>query len=276
MTAVLARLLLLAAPALLTNARLETRTLDGPLDAAVKRAASRPEASWVGWDAPYHGDGSACCMSIGRGQRVRGGGCRLECSQTFDVSDRRERGAANVHVLLRVAAGRIDRVRAFTDDCVLDAEGRRVVWIDGVRPAQSVALLTHLLAEAARPERFADETLAALALHEAPEALTALLDLAKRHASRDVRAGALFWLAQRSGEEARAAITRAIEEDPETEVKRRAVFALSEMKGSEGVPLLIDLARRHKNPAVREQAFFWLGESEDPRALAFFEELLGR
>ena len=57
-------------------------------------------------------------------------------------------------------------------------------------------------------------------------------------------------------------------------MKKRAVFALSELPPDEGIPHLIDLARRHKNPAVREQAFFWLGESEDPRALAFFEEVL--
>ena len=28
------------------------------------------------------------------------------------------------------------------------------------------------------------------------------------------------------------------------------------------------------NPEVREQAVFWLGQSKDPRALAFFERIL--
>jgi HEAT repeat protein len=175
---------------------------------------------------------------------------------------------------MRVHSGRVERVRAYTDDCVLDAEGRLVVWLEDVPPGESVALLKELLSDAARSEHMAEEALTALALHAAPEAVQALIDVAKRHASGDVRGGALFWLAQRAGDEARAAITRAIEEDPETEVKRQAVFAVSEMP--DGVPLLIDLARRHKNPVVREQAFFWLGESEDPRALAFFEEVLGR
>ena len=69
-------------------------------------------------------------------------------------------------------------------------------------------------------------------------------------------------------------ITRAIEDDPETEVKKRAVFALSQLPHDEGVPLLIDAARRNRNPAVRKQAVFWLGQSKDPRALVFFEELL--
>jgi hypothetical protein len=42
------------------------------------------------------------------------------------------------------------------------------------------------------------------------------------------------------------------------------------------VPLLIRTARSHSNRAVRKQAFFWLGESRDPRALAFFEDILIR
>ncbi len=269
-------LLLAAAPVLLANARLETRPLTGPLTAAVRDAAPGSDSAWVGWSAPYRGDGSACCIALGRGRRGQDGGCRLESSHPFNIGDGRGAAATELHVLLRVASGRVDRVRAYSDDCALDAEGRRVVWLEGVRPAESVGLLAGLLGDPARSERLADEALVAVALHDAPEVLGTLLDLAKRHPSRGVRGDALFWLARRAGAEARAAITRAIEEDPETEVKRRAVFALSEMRDGEGVPLLIDLARRHKNPAVREQAFFWLGESEDPRALAFFEEVLGR
>jgi HEAT repeat protein len=54
------------------------------------------------------------------------------------------------------------------------------------------------------------------------------------------------------------------------------VFALSEMPHSEGVPLLIELARKHANPVVRKEAMFWLGESRDPRALEFIEQVLKR
>jgi HEAT repeat protein len=46
------------------------------------------------------------------------------------------------------------------------------------------------------------------------------------------------------------------------------------MHDGEGVPLLISLARTNKNPVVRKQAIFWLGESRDPRALDFLEEIL--
>jgi HEAT repeat protein len=91
-----------------------------------------------------------------------------------------------------------------------------------------------------------------------------------------VRGEAIFWLAQKAGRKAASAITDAIANDPETKVKERAVFALSQLPTDDGVPRLIDVARTNRNPAVRKQAIFWLGQSRDPRALTFFEEVLAR
>ena len=54
------------------------------------------------------------------------------------------------------------------------------------------------------------------------------------------------------------------------------MFALSQLPKDEGVPRLIDVARNNRNPEVRKQAFFWLGQSKDPRAVQFFEEILLR
>jgi HEAT repeat protein len=89
-----------------------------------------------------------------------------------------------------------------------------------------------------------------------------------------IRSQALFWLSQRAGDEALRTIGNAVSDDPEIEVKRRAVFALSQLPRGEGVPLLIDLARNHRLPEVRRQAMFWLGQSKDPRAVDFFEQIL--
>jgi len=57
-------------------------------------------------------------------------------------------------------------------------------------------------------------------------------------------------------------------------VKKKAVFALTQMPAGQGVPLLIQVARSNQNAAVRKQAMFWLGQSKDPRALAYIEEVL--
>ncbi len=273
----LALLLALAVPApeRFRNARLELRVLDRPLAAALA-AISPPEAvAWVGWSAPYHGRGPACCVEWDK-RRPRVGYCRLESSRGLNVGDDGRGGAAprRLQVLVRVLGGAADRIRAYSEDCEIDAEDQRVVWLEAVSPEESVAYLRRLASGGGGARSLGEEALTAIAFHAAPEAVAALIALARHDPAAEVRSEALFWLAQRAGDEARAAITRAIEEDPETEVKRRAVFALSELPPDEGVPLLIDLARRHKNPVVREQAFFWLGESQDARALTFFEEVL--
>ena len=85
-----------------------------------------------------------------------------------------------------------------------------------------------------------------------------------------------FWLAQKAGKKATGAITDAIENDPETDVKKKAVFALSQLPKDESVPQLIHVADTNSNPAIRKEAFFWLGQSHDPRALAYLEQVLRR
>ena len=52
------------------------------------------------------------------------------------------------------------------------------------------------------------------------------------------------------------------------------IFALSQLPSEKGIPILIRLARSNKDPKVRRKALFWLGQSDDPRALALIEEIL--
>ena len=105
-----------------------------------------------------------------------------------------------------------------------------------------------------------------------------LLRIARTPALRqETRRDAVFWLGQAAG----AAATRGLDElvdgeDVDQEVREAAVFALSQRPREEGVPALIRVARAHRDPEIRRQAIFWLGQSQDPRALALFEELLTR
>jgi HEAT repeat protein len=52
------------------------------------------------------------------------------------------------------------------------------------------------------------------------------------------------------------------------------VFALSQRPREEGIPALIAVAKTNRDPEIRRKALFWLGQSEDPRALDLFEQLL--
>ena len=148
----------------------------------------------------------------------------------------------------------------------LIASGLTLVWLNDVKPEDSVAWLDSLTDN--------KQAVHAIAMHAAPSALTVLMRIARQDRETRRRSDALFWLAQRAGQQAVATITDAINNDPETEVKKKAVFALSQLPHDEGVPRLIEVARTHRNPDVRKQAFFWLGQTKDPRAMQFFEEIL--
>jgi HEAT repeat protein len=114
----------------------------------------------------------------------------------------------------------------------------------------------------------------ALSVSHESGALDEMIRMAQDDTSSHVRGQALFWLAQKAGKKAVGTITGAIENDPDTDVKKKAVFALSQLPKDEGVPKLIEVAQTNRNPAVRKQAMFWLGQSNDPRALQFFEKVL--
>jgi hypothetical protein len=258
------------------HARIDTRSAAAGLAPAF-RALLGEQPAWIGYAVPMAGRAHMCCYdnaTFAAGS-PRCGGCRLEGDGSFSLSDRPVslEASGRFMVLFRAAGGRVQKIRAFSEDCAIDAGGLPFHWLTDVRPAESVALVRSYLGT---DRHLADSALAALAFHDAPEAVETMIQAARRDASTHLRGQALFWLSQRAGQRAAEAITDAIRHDPETEVKKKAVFALSQLPKDEAVPLLIRTARTNRNPEVRKQAVFWLGQSNDPRALAYFEEVLSR
>jgi HEAT repeat protein len=151
--------------------------------------------------------------------------------------------------------------------------GETAFWLGSARGDAGARVLMRML-DQDPSEKVREKVTFGLSVSKTPSALTALINAARTDQSRKVRGQALFWLAHRAGKEAVATITGAIDNDPDTEVKKKAVFALSQLPRDEGVPKLIDVARANRNPEVRKQAMFWLGQSNDPRAVRFFEEIL--
>jgi hypothetical protein len=251
----------LAQPALLTNAQVAVAAANGNLAREFDaRAAAVMTPAWIGYEVPAVRGHRFVCDWTDSTSRAAPTSVKLE-------------GPDTLYVLYRVEQRAVTRIRMFSEGCAIDAGGLPVAWITGVDAPQSVALLARFTAaETAR--RVADGALAALSMHGDASATTMLLGVARNGGTSHLRGQALFWVAQRAGERAAPAIAEAIERDPDTGVKKKAVFALSQLPQGEGVPRLIDVAEHHSNAAVRRQAMFWLGQSKDPRALAFFERIL--
>jgi HEAT repeat protein len=146
-------------------------------------------------------------------------------------------------------------------------------WMGAARGKPGLGALEHMAKTDPSSDVRAHVAFALSVSHEAG-ALDEMIRMAHDDSSSHVRGQALFWLAQKAGKKAVGTITGAIDNDPDTEVKKKAVFALSQLPKDEGVPKLIEVAQTNHNPAVRKQAMFWLGQSNDPRALQFFERVL--
>jgi HEAT repeat protein len=330
------------------NAKVETRAVAGSLDATFREITGKAEKpKWIGYNVEQvAGERSVCCGNYHDGEGC--GTCNLEKGHDGSNSTTRTEGTVKLEgarqlvVLFRLESNQVMRIRVASEDCTLDAGGLPFVWLTGVKPAESVALLETYV-RAADFEGHGDHgigqgALTAIAMHadasadrafesfvkpEQREGLRrqaafwmgaargkagfiALQHMAKSDPSSDVRAHvafalsvshetgaidemirmahddasahvrgqALFWLAQKAGKKAVGTITGAIENDPDTDVKKKAVFALSQLPKDEGVPKLIEVAQTNRNREVRKQAMFWLGQSNDPRALQFFEKVL--
>jgi len=106
----------------------------------------------------------------------------------------------------------------------------------------------------------------------------ALLKLARNaDVPRATRSQSVFWLGQAAGDAATRGLNDLVlDNSVDREVREQAVFALSQRPREEGIPALINVARTNKDPEIRKKALFWLGQSNDPRALDLFEELLTR
>lgn len=229
------------------NAKLQTRSAAGGLEREFRTlTTSQEQPAWLGYAVPVvSGRHNSCCWSPGGAC-----GCRLE-GGTISTAAPPAAAAVKLEdsthllVLFRVEQRKVGKIRTFAEDCPLDAGGLPFIWLTDVRPPESVALLSGFAAgdDGSREGgRLSESALGALALHPDPAADRVLEQ---------------FTAADR----------------PER-LRERAVFALSQLPKDEGVPLLIQVAKNNHDAAVRKQAFFWLGQSKDPRALAFFEEIL--
>ena len=148
-------------------------------------------------------------------------------------------------------------------------------WLGAQRGHDGLVALRRLLGTE-QDSKLREKLVFDLSINSDPGAIGDLIALAKTDSDSEVRSQALFWLAQKAGKKAVGTLHEAIENDPDLEVKKKAVFALSQLPKEESVPQLVHVADTNRNFTIRKEAIFWLGQSNDPRALAYIEQVLTR
>ncbi len=177
-----------------------------------------------------------------------------------------------VRVSLRVQGGRVAEAHTYVGGHWRAPAGGTTDLGTVSAPGAAAELLQ--LAERAGDD--AEDLVTAATLADSAVVWPALLRLARREdVALETRKQAVFWLGQAAGEAAARGLDSLTEDEHgELEVRKQAVFALSQRPANEGVPALIRVARTSPSGELRKTALFWLGQSEDPRALALFEEIL--
>jgi hypothetical protein len=181
-----------------------------------------------------------------------------------------------VRVSLRVSGGQVTRLRTYVGGRWRATTGDGVTDLGTVGAREAAA---YFLALAAKDSGAgAEHAIFPAILAESVTVWPDLLRIARnRRISRRTRSQAVFWLGQAAGEAATKGLTDLVDDRAtDRDVREQAVFALSQRPHDEGVPALIRIARENPDPELRKKAIFWLGQSDDPRALALFEELLTR
>jgi hypothetical protein len=265
-----AALVLLAATALAQQPHIVRGTVtsvaaSGDLGAQIRSSRTK----YIGYAVPeVEGERVMCCFQ-NFGEFRSGGKCSIDHDgSSFTNNDDHEQlhpVSDTFALLYRVENGEIAKVRTYSMDCVLDANGAAVTWIDGVDPRKSVALLASLVSP---PGHHSDSVMAALALHADPSATTELERLLKSSdVSDETRGHAAFWLGQtrgRRGFEDVLAIARS--QSSSQRLREKAVFAISQSREPEATDELIKLAKNDPTAHVRSQALFWLSQKAGKKA----------
>ena len=288
-----------AQQAKITNARLTAQAAGSPFVQSFQSlVAAQPDVTWLAYSVPVRDKERVMCCFWSGSSYISGNivmsdssgwnrtACGLESAQrtadsgqrTADSAQRtagpvKLEGSDNMTVLFRVAEKKVERIRVYSEECELDAGGRPVVWLQNVRPTDSIALLESMIASTAeRRDRVSNSALSAIAMHAEPSAGALLERLARQHDNTTVRGEALFWLAQRGERNAEQIISQALEKDASNAVRKKAVFALSQLKDDTGVDALIRAARSNSDTSIRGEAIFWLGQKAGAKAAALITD----
>jgi HEAT repeats len=275
------------------NARVEQRTLTAPLAAEVGQwAAQSDEARWMGYAVPeVAGDREVCCN--GRGDTWGRGDCdvcRLEREDTgVNLKSRGENdngagsatgtvkleGSHNLVVLLRAESKRVISIRVLSEECGIDAGGLRLVWLTGVKPEESVAMLRGFVhnedfADRDRGRdgrRVSDAALTAIALHADQSADLALVSFVQPEQNEELRKHASFWLGEARGNAGFAVLQKMAKNDPNADVRGHVTFALSVSREPAALDEMIRMAKDDDSAHVRGQALFWLAQKAGKKAV---------
>lgn len=260
----------------IVNAKVRELSASSGLKAAVDSVLQHEAGvAWIGYRIPVTAkERTMCCFESSHGNETgavsgRCCGCQMETERGISMSGGSSCSSPEplpyAYVFLRSETKEMTRVRVYTADCHLDFAGLPLVWLEGVKPEESVELLAALaLASDAtgesRSKKPGREAIMAISLHDSPAADQALERLIGPSQPLRLREDVAFWLGIERGKKGLELLRKYVKGDPDSSLRKRGAFAFSQSKEPEALKELISMAHNDEAASVRGEAIFWLAQ----------------
>jgi hypothetical protein len=221
-----------------------------------------PAEGWASWEvAAVDGAPDMCCWNGMKPGTAARSACRLD-DQRGNLGGRDNLTTDAVRVYVRVASGKVDRVRTLSATCPVEAA--TPVRDLGSHDADDSA--RWLIANVRRAGTTTHESsrgnaLEALGMHRGEVAHGELATVARTGERLDERRTAMFWLAKARGVAGATLVTELMFGDKEPDIREHGAFAITVSQSSRIAPDLIRLGNTDKHGEVRAKAWFWLAQT---------------
>ena len=232
------------------NGRVETKAVSILEKDFQSFVASSTGPTWIGYSVPKISSMNKSCSD----------GDRFTSEAKRATGPVQLEGAQFGAVLYRIEQKKVQKVRVFALDCELDAGGLPLVWLTGVKPAESLALLATMV------QQHTDSALAGIAVHADPAADRMIEGYTAADQPAELRQKAVFWLGAARGKRGYEVLARIVREDRDEKVRDKAVFALYVSKEPGATDAIVRAAKEDSSAHVRGQALFWLAQKAGAKA----------
>jgi hypothetical protein len=263
----------------ITNAKIDEVPAGTSLKALVDGVAQKQSGpEWIGYRILAKPTESTMCCFDSWGDRGASGsgscckGCRMDSDHGTSINGTVSECAPPepvpyAFVFLRLEDKHIEKARVFSADCPLDFAGLPVHWAEGVKPEESIDLLTGLALASDGEEsdtKAGHNAVMAIAMHDVPAADAVLEKLIQPDHPLKLRENVAFWLGIERGKRGVEILEKAIKTDQDERFREKVTFAFSQsyshIKDQQPLTDLIGMAHNDPSPRVRGQAIFWMAQ----------------
>ena len=157
----------------------------------------------------------------------------------------------------------------------VEARADAIFWLSQQGHGQNAEYLRTLYGRL-NDDDLKDKTIFAISQIGGADDLNWLMELAANESeSVDMRKKALFWAGQ-SNDVSLERLTALYDRMKDKDMKEQMIFVYSQRHEGQALDKLIDIAKHDTDPELRKKAIFWIGQSHDPKAAQYLQEVISQ